>query len=270
MFGVFAGLGFGMIYLPAIVSVTCYFEKYRSLATGIAVCGSGLGTFIFAPLVEFLVSNYGWQTTVGVISGLVFLCTLFGILFRPLPTDEQYQQQQQRQPLTGDGGGNVTPVVLTIVEPPAECQPLNGDMAQGSQSFDHIPNSDEDGSDWRRLGNSGGGKLLSNQVNTNTFGNDLDKQSRFTLSQPELIVPGSNSRLNAAKNEMCYASQNFKSSHIGNGGIMYQKDIFYSGSLKNLNVNRRRLVVNLNKDYLISIVKILALKNVLIYVLFKI
>lgn len=39
-----AGMGFGLIYLPAIVSVTMYFEKYRSLATGIAVCGSGFGT----------------------------------------------------------------------------------------------------------------------------------------------------------------------------------------------------------------------------------
>ena len=51
------GLGFGLIYLPAIVSVTCYFEKKRSFATGIAVCGSGLGTFVFSPLVELLVST---------------------------------------------------------------------------------------------------------------------------------------------------------------------------------------------------------------------
>lgn len=238
----FAGLGFGMIYLPAIVSVTCYFEKYRSLATGIAVCGSGLGTFIFSPFVDFLVTNYGWRTTVAVISGLVFLCTLFGTLFRPLPADDQ-QHQQQHQPLTG--GEAATPVVLTIVEPPAECQPLNGSQVQGSQSFDHIPNSDEDGGageEWRRHGSAVGGKLLHVDVSPNTFGNDLDKQSRFTLSQPELIVPGSNSRLNTARNEMCYASQNLKPNHIGNGGIMYQKDIFYSGSLKNVNINRRRSV----------------------------
>lgn len=39
-------MGFGLIYLPAIVSVTMYFEKYRSLATGIAVCGSGFGTYV--------------------------------------------------------------------------------------------------------------------------------------------------------------------------------------------------------------------------------
>ena len=49
---VFEGFGFGLIYLPAIVSVSMYFEKKRAFATGIAVCGSGLGTFIMAPVTE--------------------------------------------------------------------------------------------------------------------------------------------------------------------------------------------------------------------------
>ena len=48
--GLMTGLGFGFIYLPAIVSVSMYFEKKRAFATGIAVCGSGLGTFIMAPV----------------------------------------------------------------------------------------------------------------------------------------------------------------------------------------------------------------------------
>ena len=48
--GLCTGLGFGFIYLPAIVSVSMYFEKKRAFATGIAVCGSGLGTFIMAPV----------------------------------------------------------------------------------------------------------------------------------------------------------------------------------------------------------------------------
>ena len=50
--GILTGLGFGLIYLPAIVSVSVYFEKKRAFATGIAVCGSGLGTFIFAPITK--------------------------------------------------------------------------------------------------------------------------------------------------------------------------------------------------------------------------
>ena len=51
-YGIMGGLGLGLIYLPAIVSVSIYFEKKRAFATGIAVCGSGLGTFLFAPLTK--------------------------------------------------------------------------------------------------------------------------------------------------------------------------------------------------------------------------
>ena len=59
-YGLMGGFGCGMIYLPSIVSVGYYFEKRRALATGIAVCGSGVGCFTFAPLANFLleVSNY--------------------------------------------------------------------------------------------------------------------------------------------------------------------------------------------------------------------
>jgi MFS family permease len=82
--GLGGGFGFGLIYLPAIVSVTMYFEKLRSLATGIAVCGSGFGTFIFAPLTEFLIQKYGWRGALLIIAGIVFNCAIFGAMFRPL------------------------------------------------------------------------------------------------------------------------------------------------------------------------------------------
>ena len=58
---VFAGMGFGLMYLPSIVMVGFYFDKKRALATGIAVCGSGIGTFLFAPLANFLVAEYSWK-----------------------------------------------------------------------------------------------------------------------------------------------------------------------------------------------------------------
>ncbi|KAG5900722.1 hypothetical protein JTB14_038240 [Gonioctena quinquepunctata] len=82
--GIGTGTGFGLIYLPAIVSVTTYFEKKRSLATGIAVCGSGFGTFIFAPIISKLMAEYGWRGSILIIGGIVLECILFGALFRPL------------------------------------------------------------------------------------------------------------------------------------------------------------------------------------------
>ncbi|XP_031628934.1 monocarboxylate transporter 12-like [Contarinia nasturtii] len=81
--GLGLGCGLGLIYLPAIVSVSAYFEKYRSIAIGIAVAGSGLGTFIFAPLVAIFIETLGWRKTLLVLSAIVLNCALFGALFRP-------------------------------------------------------------------------------------------------------------------------------------------------------------------------------------------
>jgi len=51
------------MYLPSVVMVGFYFDKNRAMATGIAVCGSGIGTFILAPIVNLLVSEYGWKVS---------------------------------------------------------------------------------------------------------------------------------------------------------------------------------------------------------------
>ena len=53
----------GLIYVPAVITTGFYFEKWRALATGISVCGSGIGTFILAPLSAELIEHYGWKGT---------------------------------------------------------------------------------------------------------------------------------------------------------------------------------------------------------------
>lgn len=92
--GIGAGFGFGLIYLPAIVSVTMYFEKKRSLATGIAVCGSGFGTFIFAPIISKLLTEFGWRGSILIIAGIVLECILFGALFRPLESETMPKKEE--------------------------------------------------------------------------------------------------------------------------------------------------------------------------------
>ena len=44
-----------------MIAVGYYFEKKRSLATGISVSGSGVGTFLFAPLATYLIEVFGWK-----------------------------------------------------------------------------------------------------------------------------------------------------------------------------------------------------------------
>ncbi|XP_055317435.1 monocarboxylate transporter 1 isoform X4 [Sitodiplosis mosellana] len=83
-YGIIGGFGFGLIYLPAVVAVGYYFETKRSLATGIAVCGSGFGTFTFAPLANLLLEHFDWKNANLILAGLILNCAIFGALMRPL------------------------------------------------------------------------------------------------------------------------------------------------------------------------------------------
>merc|ERR1719356_2421458 len=69
-YGVLGGFGLGLIYLPAIISVGFYFESRRALATGISVCGSGVGTFLFAPIATLLLDEFGWKGANLIFAGL--------------------------------------------------------------------------------------------------------------------------------------------------------------------------------------------------------
>jgi len=73
-----------MMYLPSIVMVGLYFDTKRSMATGIAVCGSGLGTFVFAPLARALLDNYGWRGANKIIAGIILHGVAAGLVYRPL------------------------------------------------------------------------------------------------------------------------------------------------------------------------------------------
>lgn len=84
LYGVMGGISLGLMYLPSIVIVGFYFDKKRSLATGLAVCGSGIGTMLFAPLGQALLENYGWQGSYWIISGLLLNGVACGAVFRPL------------------------------------------------------------------------------------------------------------------------------------------------------------------------------------------
>ncbi|KAK2727595.1 monocarboxylate transporter 14-like [Artemia franciscana] len=108
-YGVMGGIGLGLIYLPALMLVNFYFEKKRAMATGIAVCGSGFGTFLCAPFAAWLQDSYGWRGAHLIIGGLVLNCCVFGALMRPLQlyheskdqTDYEGKREQEVDSLAG-------------------------------------------------------------------------------------------------------------------------------------------------------------------------
>ncbi|KAH1025337.1 hypothetical protein HUJ05_010079 [Dendroctonus ponderosae] len=81
-FGTLAGLGLGLIYVTAVVSIAFWFDKNRTLAVGIGASGTGVGTFIFSPLTDFLLYEYGWRGTTLILSGCFLNMCVCGALMR--------------------------------------------------------------------------------------------------------------------------------------------------------------------------------------------
>lgn len=91
-FGILAGFGLSLCYVASVVIVAYYFDKKRSFATGLAVCGSGIGTFIFAPLIQLLLDEYGWRGTTLILAGLFLNLVVCGALMRDLPWTSEKQK----------------------------------------------------------------------------------------------------------------------------------------------------------------------------------
>jgi len=84
-YGVFGGLGLGLMYVPAVTAVGYWFEKKRSLVTGISTCGSGFGTIVFAPVVTALEASLGWQWCNRIVAIFCLSCAALGATMKPVP-----------------------------------------------------------------------------------------------------------------------------------------------------------------------------------------
>jgi MFS family permease len=81
-FGVVAGLGLGLCYVTAVVSIAYWFDKKRALATGLGACGTGVGTFVYAPMTQYFIQEYGWRGTVLLLAGTFFNMCVCGAVMR--------------------------------------------------------------------------------------------------------------------------------------------------------------------------------------------
>ncbi|KAG8567641.1 hypothetical protein GDO81_013725 [Engystomops pustulosus] len=95
-FGVMAGIGSGMVYLPAVVIVGQYFQKRRALAQGLSTTGTGFGTFLITVLLKYLCAEFGWRNAM-IIQGAVTLnLCVCGALMRPLESRMQCSAETTR------------------------------------------------------------------------------------------------------------------------------------------------------------------------------
>ena len=208
-------MGFGLMYLPAIVMVGYYFDRRRALATGVAVCGSGIGAFVFAPLCERLIASYGWKGATWVIAGLVLNGVVMGALFRPLEGTMRKPRRAQKRPVS-------VQQKVAKKDTPADSRVSNGKLAPGGDQRDALlraqpadappPVADEVAVRMRSLQNlsvagraaAAGGRLAAYARSMSRSADDLPARTGHQHGQHDVQRP------------------------------MYRKDIFYSGSLARL------------------------------------
>ncbi|XP_064615167.1 uncharacterized protein LOC135479278 [Liolophura sinensis] len=218
-FGVLSGLGFGLIYLPAIVIVTNYFEKRRAFATGLAVCGSGCGTFIFAPLSKWLLDQFGWKGAILIQAGIILNCVALGALFRPLEESvprrkHNHLDDEEVEALVKHSEHSGNPIVKFKKHQNRNAQ-KKGDTHL-SPIFNVQPN------------------MIRSDGALHVIGNGKSTPGKSVGS----MSPPSPRHLHPLVSEKRHSSHVTLRTPVSVRGPMYRKDIFYSGSLVNIPMYR--------------------------------
>ena len=84
-YGLVAGFGGGLVYLPPIATAPKWWPDRRALATGFAVVGLGLGSFIMAPLATYIIDTIGWRYVFIYVGAAMGIMAVFAAFCLPVP-----------------------------------------------------------------------------------------------------------------------------------------------------------------------------------------
>ncbi|XP_003367103.1 conserved hypothetical protein, partial [Trichinella spiralis] len=114
----------------------------RALATGIAVSGSGFGTFVFAPMTVALIDHFGWQGVLWILAGFIANCAVCGALLWPLPAPRGAKQgnhstiEQQQHNIENEKSRESPLKILPSIEihPPEEANECKNEEEEEEQN----------------------------------------------------------------------------------------------------------------------------------------
>ncbi len=70
------GLGVGLVYVPTVTAVQRWFVKNRSKASGIALAGTGVGTFVGPSAAGLLMQYFSWESTMQIFAVAILVVGL--------------------------------------------------------------------------------------------------------------------------------------------------------------------------------------------------
>ncbi|XP_067828059.1 monocarboxylate transporter 13-like [Heptranchias perlo] len=118
--GILTGFGWALVFTPTMAMISRYFKRRRALATGLAFTGVGVSSFVFSPLFQLLIDEYGWRGALQILSAMMLNLCVCAALLRPITLREDLLVASRGHPDDGKKGtecwGKVTPAFdLTLI-----------------------------------------------------------------------------------------------------------------------------------------------------------
>lgn len=79
--GVIIGIGMSGVWVPLLSTVARWFDKRRTLMTGIVIAGLGIGGLIGPPIISYLIATYGWLLSFIIVGIAVLLFVVIAAQF---------------------------------------------------------------------------------------------------------------------------------------------------------------------------------------------
>lgn len=94
-YGVFVGLGLGLISSSTFIAVNSYFSLKRGRAVGLALAGTGLGQMLMPQIIGFLLNKYGFRGATLIVGGLALHGVIGACLSQPVKMHNKNRERQQ-------------------------------------------------------------------------------------------------------------------------------------------------------------------------------
>ena len=91
-FGLTWGLGTSFCYFPTLIILVPYFDKRLALVNGIVSAGSGAGTLVLSPFIQWFAQNYGVKNMFFILASIHGIVFIAAFVYRPI--NDKYKLRQ--------------------------------------------------------------------------------------------------------------------------------------------------------------------------------
>ena len=81
------GCSLGLMFSPPIVIIYHYFDKYKSLASGISLTGHSLAAFFMVGVCRLSIDHFGWRGAMFILAGFTLHGCVTAMFMRPFATN---------------------------------------------------------------------------------------------------------------------------------------------------------------------------------------